>query len=240
MQAVGYRIPAIRLAVEHLRHEAVEDGGRAHDAADAAHGRVIGIPDPDRHGQVRCEADRQVVAEVVGRSCLGGDVMSGNDEIAVAAELERPVAVVGQHVRHDEADLWSQRRLALVRGVPVQGGAIVRHDFRDGLRMPVGALGRERACAGGHVDQRNLVAAERQARLIGAARLGQGLHAHATGDVDDPIDAGSHLDLDGRDVERVPECQRDRLPAVIAAVVVARCVRAAVREPHPHRRVVDP
>ena len=116
----------------------------------------------------------------------------------------------------------------------------MRHDLEDGLRTPVGALRRERARARRHIDQWHLVTAQRQARLIRAAGLGQRLHAHAPGDVDDPIDAGPHLDLDGGDVERIPEGEGDRLPAVVAAVIVARCVGAAIREPNLHRRIVDP
>src|SRR5206468_8700203 len=91
-----------------------------------------------------------------------------------------------------------------------------------------------------HIDQGHLITAEGQAGLVGAGRLAQGFYAHPAGDVDDPIDAGSHLDLDGRDVERIPQREGDRLPAVVAAVVVAGRVGAAIREPNLHRRVVDP
>ena len=132
-------------------------------------------------------------------------MMPGDDEVAVAPELERPIAVVGEHLRHDEADLRTDGRLALAGVVLEEHPAIVGGDLEDALRMAVGALRGERARAGGHVDQRHLVAAERQARLVAAGRLGQRGYPHAAGDVDDAVDPGAKLDLDGRDVQRVPQ-----------------------------------
>ena len=131
--------------------------------------------------------------------------MAGNHEVAVSAELQGAVAVVRQHLRHDEAHLRRQSRLPRAWVVPEEGLAIVPGDAEDPLRVAVDALGSQCAGARSHVDQRHLVAAERQARLVAAGRLGQRGYPHAAGDVDDAVDPGAKLDLDGRDVQRVPQ-----------------------------------
>ena len=193
---------------------------------------MIRVPHPDGDRQIGREADGQVVAEVVRRPRLGGDVMSGNHEIAVPTERERPVAVIGQHLRHDEADLRAERRLAVVAWIKtVEGTAVVCHDLQDRLRVLVGALRGQRAGAGGHLDQWHFVTAQRQARLVAAGRLIERRQAHAAGDVDDPIGARAQFDFDSRNVEGVAQGEGQGLPAVIPAVVVVRRVAAAVRHP---------
>ena len=167
-------------------------------------------------------------------------MVAGDDEVAVASKGERAVVVVGEHVGHDEADLWGQGRPAFARVKPVQRRAILGNDLEDALRVAIRSLGRQGAGAGRHVDQRHLVAAQRQARLIGRDRLVQRLHAHPPGDVDHPVDAGTHLDLNRRDVVRIAERVGKRLPAVVGAVVVVRGVAAAVRQLDVERRVEHP
>ena len=63
------------------------DGGGAHDTGGVVGERVIvGIADPHRGREVRREAHRPVVAEVLRGAGLGGYVPAGKGQVAAATE----------------------------------------------------------------------------------------------------------------------------------------------------------
>src|SRR5207245_5625510 len=92
VDARRHRIPLIGSSRQGLHHEFVPDGGRAHDAARVViQRRVVGIAYPYGRRQAWRKADRPVVLECLGGPGLGGDMPSGEGQVAMAAELQAPV-----------------------------------------------------------------------------------------------------------------------------------------------------
>ena len=116
----------------------------------------------------------------------------------------------------------------------------MRRDPQDRLRVFVGALRGQRGGAGGHLNQRHFITAERQARLVTTGRLIERCQAHAARHVDDAIRTRAQFDFDGRNIEGVAQGEGQRLPPVIRAVVVVRRVGAAVGHPDVDRLVQHP
>jgi len=198
------------------------------------HGRVIIVACPHPHNVVGGVAYRPVIPEVLGRACFDG---SGTDEAGVArvtlrrcvaveeqraalAELEGTGGVVAQHVGHHIGYLLADNALALGDEVIDQLTLCVHHCVDGMWRNAHAAIG-EHAEASGFVEQVNAQRAEHHSVVWRADIAGD---AHLLCRVQCIINADPEENLHSRNVERVLQGIAYRQQAVIAPVVVMRCV----------------
>src|SRR5437762_3383046 len=103
-------IPLVRCAGQRLLHELVPNGGGADDTGGVVAERsVVRIPNPHRGRERRGIADRPVIAEGLRGPRLGRHVAARQRQVAMAAELQAAVAVVGHDRADDVRDLRADR-----------------------------------------------------------------------------------------------------------------------------------
>ena len=225
-------------------HDRVPDGRSAGETGHILHGFVVGVADPDAHGELGREAHGPVVLEAVGRARLGRDFAVRQREIRVGAERGRARHIVAHDVRHDVGDFAAEDALGFRRGILLEHVAVAvpNQQRRDRVQVAETAallvgqhgfadldalVGEDCVCVG-VVEQGHFTAAQHQAEAVEVEPAIQAVDAHAVGRAQRVGHADPVHHLDRGNVVRARQRIAQRDGTVILPVVVLRPVVGAV------------